>query len=295
MTPSRKAEDQRYPYLYYFWIAIVLGILFAVLDPEATKGTSYLERQLQWFFQVGLALVILIYLQVLLQRIVWFNRLNNWVKLAISGFLGGLIFTPIDVAIDVMLGLDVWPAGNGLSDQLAYLGVEMSSIAPPIMISWIAINIPRIMQLNFSRSALNDENVVNTPSEKLLPTKATTILPPAEEHSNVAEPQIFSQLPSHLGKDIIYLKSELHYLLVVTSQGEKLILFNLRDAIDQLNGIIPGVQTHRSYWVAEAHVTNLIRKNGSTFLKTKGDHLVPVSRRKVSDIKLHFSQILGLQ
>ncbi len=292
MTLQRKAEDQRYPYLYYLWITIVLAILFAFLEPEATQGIPYLQRQIQWLFQVGIALVILINIHVFLQRMVWFNRLNSWVKLTVSGLLGGIIFTPIDVAIDVFLGLDVWPAGNGLTQQLSFLLVEMLSIAPPILLVWVAINTPRVMQLNFSRPDPVKENVKYKAAEESLSTEDRTTLQPAVDINANEEPQIFSQLPAHLGKDVIYLKSELHYLQVVTLLGESLILFNLRDAINQINTITPGVQTHRSYWVAEKRVIDLIRKNGKTFLKTEGEHLVPVSRRNVSNIKLHFSKIL---
>ncbi len=292
MTAQRKTEDQRYPYLYYFWITIFLGVLFAFLEPEATKGIPYLQRQIQWFFQVGLALIILINVHVFLQRMVWFNRLNSWVKLTISGFLGGMIFTPIDVAIDVLLGLDAWPSDNGIEQQFAFLFIEMFSIAPPILLVWVAINTPRVMQLNFSRPAPVKENVKYKVVEESLSTEDRTTLQSVDEINDAGEPQIFSQLPAHLGKDVIYLKSELHYLQVVTLLGEGLILFNLKDAINQINTVIPGVQTHRSYWVADERVIDLIRKNGKTFLKTEGEHLVPVSRRNVSNIKLHFSKIL---
>jgi len=43
-----------------------------------------------------------------------------------------------------------------------------------------------------------------------------------------------SVVSQEIGWDIIYVKSELHYVRVVTSKGERLVLFNLKDAIDDL-------------------------------------------------------------
>jgi DNA-binding LytR/AlgR family response regulator len=87
-----------------------------------------------------------------------------------------------------------------------------------------------------------------------------------------------------LGEDVVYLMSELHYLRVVTTRGSALILYTLRDAILELSHT-DGLQPHRSYWVASAHVRGLHRRGNAWRLELDCGELVPVSRRKQSEIR----------
>lgn len=56
------------------------------------------------------------------------------------------------------------------------------------------------------------------------------------------------RLPAHLGKDLVALKAEDHYVLTCTLAGKALILYRMGDAIDELQQL-RGLRVHRSYWI----------------------------------------------
>ena len=73
------------------------------------------------------------------------------------------------------------------------------------------------------------------------------------------------------------LRSENHYLRVITNKGEELILMRLGDAERELSKA-DGLRTHRSWWVARAGVTSIHRDKGRLALKLKNGDIAPVSR-----------------
>ena len=84
-------------------------------------------------------------------------------------------------------------------------------------------------------------------------------------------------LSDELGSDVIFLKSEDHYVQVRTSAGAALIKMRFADAIAELGGA--GIQVHRSYWVAVHHMRELTKRDRKLMLRLSGDHLVPISAR----------------
>lgn len=91
-------------------------------------------------------------------------------------------------------------------------------------------------------------------------------------------PKFLGRLPEKLkGAELWAVEAEDHYLRLHTSLGQDLILMRLSDAIIELDGI-EGAQTHRSWWVARAAITNAVRGDGRATLTLKGGAEVPVSR-----------------
>lgn len=77
--------------------------------------------------------------------------------------------------------------------------------------------------------------------------------------------------------ELYAISSEDHYLRVYTSLGEELILMRLSDAARELTGA-PGLQVHRSWWVAADAIQDVRKESGRGFLVLKNDTEVPVSR-----------------
>jgi hypothetical protein len=91
-------------------------------------------------------------------------------------------------------------------------------------------------------------------------------------------PKFLSRLPAKLtGAELFAVEAEDHYLRLHTSLGQDLILMRLTDAIEELDGL-EGAQTHRSWWVARAAVTDAERFDGRAMLRLKDGSEVPVSR-----------------
>jgi hypothetical protein len=68
-----------------------------------------------------------------------------------------------------------------------------------------------------------------------------------------------------------------HYVEVLTDRGGALLLLRLGDAIRETTGV-PGVQIHRSHWVALAAVERVVRSDGKVFVELKGGRRLPISR-----------------
>ena len=89
-------------------------------------------------------------------------------------------------------------------------------------------------------------------------------------------PGLLPKLPT-LGGDVIFLKSEDHYVYVCTSTDSALIKMRFADAVAELGD--SGTQVHRSYWVAYHHMLGLTRRDRQLLLRLSGDYEVPISSR----------------
>lgn len=260
---------------YFTAVTLFLALLFTVVGAEGATDRSSILQFAQWLLQVGVPLLILIGVHLMLSSFKTFDRLNPWFKLTASGLIGGLVFSPVALALDFLFGVDPWP-GMDAVDQLSSLVLkEVAGILPPVLLVWLGINAPRVLGLNFGR-------VGDLPTASGGPRAGEEMSPaPAEVDS---ETGFLNQVPAWVGRDIVYLMAELHYLRIVTTRGQRLVLYNLRDAIDELTPD-SGIQTHRSYWASFAHAKRLVKRDGKVFLLMDDGHEVPVSRRQVSRVR----------
>ncbi|WP_417316671.1 LytTR family DNA-binding domain-containing protein [Emcibacter sp.] len=85
------------------------------------------------------------------------------------------------------------------------------------------------------------------------------------------------RLPPALGRDLICIGMEDHYLRVYTEKGEHMLLHRMKDAISELEDY-DGLQVHRSWWVANRSVKNLERDGRKLSLVMSNGLVIPVSR-----------------
>ena len=257
-------------YSYYLWVGFALVLIFAALKPAGTEGTGLLKGAVIWAFQIGLLLPLLISLHMLLQRINRFNELNPWIKLILSGLFGSVLFVPLGLGIVYIFSLDDWTRFNSPNEIRALVGEEFLGVVFPVTLTWVAINAPHILRLSFRDTDIHHP-------------KGSEALESDDRSAPLSE--FCTLIPKEIGTDIVYLKAELHYVRVVTTVGEKLVLYNLKDAIADLGSTLEGVQTHRSYWVASRHLSRMITERGRKYVMTDYGKKLPVSRRKASEVK----------
>ena len=102
---------------------------------------------------------------------------------------------------------------------------------------------------------------------------------PGESGSGGAETpgaSFFRRLPAALGRDVVYLKMNDHYVEVFTTAGHGVVLMRLGDAVAELEGL--GIRVHRSYWVARDHAERLVRRGQRSYIRVTGGRHIPVSR-----------------
>ena len=100
----------------------------------------------------------------------------------------------------------------------------------------------------------------------------------------VGEPRILRRLPGRLGRDLICLQMEDHYVRLHTSEGSALVLMSLGKAMAEVGGL-EGLQVHRSWWVARRSVEAVIEDGRNLRLRLKSGLEAPVSRSHVARLK----------
>ena len=221
----------------------------------------------QWQLQTVLPMALLIASHVLLSNLSWFVGLNAWWALSISGFVGATLFAPLALLIDL------WLESTQSDDLLGELAEEWMSVVPPVAICWLALNAPWVLGFRLEK---HDHPDLARQSEERSPA------PP--DRDNGPEPAGFmAMLPPEIQGRLILLKSELHYLRVVTENGSSLILYNLADAIAQLPAD-SGLSVHRSYWIAFDAVGSLTRRGRQGLLRLCDGSEVPVSRSRLASV-----------
>ncbi|WP_448202796.1 LytTR family DNA-binding domain-containing protein [Azospirillum sp. sgz302134] len=127
---------------------------------------------------------------------------------------------------------------------------------------------------------LRDLGLLSPPSPAPVPEPAPEPAPEAPR-----EPAFLARIPARLGRDLLALEMEDHYVRVHTAEGSDLILMRLRDAIAELSGL-DGLQVHRSHWVAASAVTGVERKpDGKLTLILRNGLRVPVSRSYAAEVR----------
>lgn len=241
-----------------------LGVLFwLVTTPEqTTTGLAFL----QWQAQTLGPMLIILGMHTLLQR----YPMNPWIRLCTSGVIGATLFLP------AALALDAWQEPETRSYGIA-LAAEAGGLLPPVLLSWLSINVPWLLGFQFR------------PLEFELSDSASVVTTDARAPAPIqTPPAFFKLLETAVQSEVVALKSELNYLQVHTLNGQALILYSLRDAIDELAASPTfgcGMQVHRSYWVNVHHIKSFKRHNRQgDIILTDGQRL-PVSRRYVKALE----------
>jgi DNA-binding LytR/AlgR family response regulator len=93
-----------------------------------------------------------------------------------------------------------------------------------------------------------------------------------------------ARLPPHLGRDVLALQMEDHYVRAHTRHGSALILIPLHQAIRELGGV-PGLRIHRSWWVARAAVAGAVQQGRGVRLRLSNGMEAPVARAAVAQVR----------
>lgn len=255
---------------YFLSSSLALIVIFAWMEPVGTAGIGFWMGLVFWSIQISILIPLLITIQHLASHYINLRTPQlAWIQTALSGFGGALIFVPIAYYLDKLLFFPDKGSSQGLIHGLLE---EASGVVVPVTVTWVALNAPWILQLDFSRR----KPEVATPSE----------VPSDEGNSKIEEQptRFIEELRARATGDLISISSELHYLRVITTDTEVMFLYNLRDAIAELPSN-SGIQIHRSHWVARAHVKEIMKRNGNSECVLSNGNKLPVSRRKYSEVK----------
>jgi hypothetical protein len=115
-------------------------------------------------------------------------------------------------------------------------------------------------------------------------TQAPAAPSPAADTTPAPDPPLLARLPARLGRDLLCLQMEDHYVRAHTALGSDLMLMRMRDAVDLLEGL-DGLQVHRSWWVAAKAVERHAAGDRKVTLVLRNGLEVPVARSAVAAVK----------
>ena len=257
-------------------LALILVIaFFAYLGPFGTGvRMSPAELVVYWTLAMsvnwGIALVIIPFSVEILEQ----AGRTGWIGVVIGALIAAVPGTGVVFALEWWL--------DGPLDSVVFLVYLYSCVALVFLV------------LGFLAHQLIEKPLREERGGEVGATGAIASLPPPERalpppphpdraraagvpvESEEAAP-FLSRLPAHLGRDLLHLHMQDHYVEVYTGKGSTLVLLRFRDALREVDGI-DGMQVHRSHWVAGAAVARMVRRGGRIFLKLTNGAEVPVSR-----------------
>ena len=264
-------------------VGIALILLFTIVQPAASDGLSFLERLFFWTAQVSVSLFGIFIASMFIRQLAAIN-LPNILLIVITGILASIVVSPGFFMIEeIFVNLDRAP--DGMLDELATKGwlaallVESIEVMPTLTITWFLVNIPILLNSTFVKD--------NTPSDEA----ANKSDKPAEiihigEQQDTAKNQFLSKLPENIGKDLMYISSDLHYLNVTTTSGNVLILGSINKVSEIFDD--EGFLVHRSHWVSKKHVLRVVTGSNSAQCVMRNHKSIPVSRSKKKLLKAYF-------
>ena len=270
----------------------VLVLLFVLMKPEATAGFSFSERLLFWGTHVGLGLVSILAASHLVRPRAM-SRLPAWAAVLIAGLAGAAILAPVYLLLESMVPAhlvaepDDWLDAFAAKGPLQSILAEFIEVTPMFLTAWFAVNLP----LMLGKPDFGDGPPAGPPGPDNQTRSAD-----AADTCNDAASNLLARLPRALGRDIVLISSDMHYLHVHTTRGKCMLLGALRDAAREL-GEGTGMLVHRSHWVAHQHVQRLVRSGTTWHCQMSNGVRIPVSRRnrtRVAEWYGHSGNVVSL-
>jgi hypothetical protein len=279
----------------FLWAAgLGLVTLFTLLDPGPSRSLGLLERLLFWLYHVGGLILVMQSSQSFLSRISPSRHLNPWIQIVIAGLIGAAIFAPIGAWLDGFFGLS--EVKEDVNQPWPYqVFDDFTAIAPAAVFCWVGLNAARNLRL----PAPNEASPRPPPAPQELNEASDPapvpldVQPPGQAlGTDEAGPPFWSRVPRALGRDLVALTAELHYLRVETANGNALILYPFGQAVAELAASMSdGSQIHRSHWVAHSHVATIQRDRGRVFCLLNSGTRLPVGRRRQAAILARLSSV----
>ena len=197
----------------------------------------------------------------------------NWLFGLVLGAAAGLTFERRGVlawAVAVVVGSAAAAVpGTAVVWLLvaAYMDHRMTGIAEIVSLY------SQVIAIHLVLNALVTWLIYGKSREGGAPGEAASARPSAE---TPAAP-FLDRVPERLGRNLLHLHMQDHYVEVHTDEGSDLLLLRFRDALREVEGI-DGAQVHRSHWVARNAVAGVVRRDGRIALRLVNGNEVPVSR-----------------
>lgn len=247
--PSISFRTWTSPLFTSFYGAIALGMFLGFSGPFGSfRSLAHPERYAFWFGCVATGYGLAVAALQLLRPTAMFARLPKVAAIVVVGLISALpMMFVVAWALEVVL-----PGRSTPPERLVSL--YFSVVAVQLVIAGIAV------------------------------WPFLTPAGPAPLADDLNTDRFFERVPDRLGRELLALEAQDHYLLVHTRQGSALIYMPLSEAMQILPPQL-GFQAHRRWWVARKEVARLRRDGHQTLLELTGGLTVPVGRTYLAAVR----------
>jgi len=134
---------------YFFFSSLALVVIFAWMEPAGAAGIGFGQGLVFWTIQISILIPLLILVQQSASRYAPRKVSRTpWTQTTLSGVVAALLFVPIAYFLDILFSIPEDEASTGI---VAGLLDEASGVVVPVTVTWIALNAPWILQLDFSK------------------------------------------------------------------------------------------------------------------------------------------------
>jgi hypothetical protein len=281
--------------VWVWWIAVscVLALLLMRTDSDVALGLPPVAAFLVWFVQVALGLGVAIAATWWLGGFRAIAARPPLFQLLVGGLIGSLVFAPLSLGLEAVFPSPGEDPADGWLDALEQSGgvfalvAEWLQLAPAYLTSWAILNVPPTFAAVGARDAVADAPPASAaPEQDTLPDAAS--LPEAAPDAALETPPIpskplLARIPAAIGTDLVFARSDLHYLQLRTTLGSTTLLGTIAEIEAEMGD--HGLRVHRSFWVALSHVRRVRRSASGWYCLMSDQTKVPISRRRLSVVK----------
>jgi LytTr DNA-binding domain len=259
-----------------FCFSLIAGLVVGFLGPFGTfEKLPILWRLAFWVSAIVGGYLFHLPLYWLGRFIVESNGWSIWIGIIGSAFVAAL---PTTVLVN---GIAVSLLNTATTDSIGTLYPMVAAISLPLQFIGHLTAFKRPVEL-----AKPDNEDLQAPSQisTTIQSVVQPLKPPIEPATILPVPPFFARVPGRLGKDLLCLQMEDHYVRAFTAVGSEMILMRMVDASRELEGY-DGLLVHRSFWVARSAVAGWMRDGKNLTLRLSNNKKIPVARDRQAGVK----------
>jgi hypothetical protein len=216
-----------------------------------------------------------------------FRTLDLMAPLPRLAYWAAVVFGTYVIGTSVVACLHVW-TGFARLGVLARVAVGSLALGAAVAVALIALDVVLGMAQGLTWAALAEQLGIATVISAVVLGLREVALSGAPAAAAVTSaprvPAILDRLPLNRRGALLALSAEDHYVRVITGAGETLVLLRLADAMRE-TGDLPGLQVHRSHWVARNAVSAVRRSGDGAVLTLASGREIPASRRFIPALR----------
>ncbi|GAA0776532.1 LytTR family transcriptional regulator [Roseibium denhamense] len=103
-------------------------------------------------------------------------------------------------------------------------------------------------------------------------------------------PKLLKRLAPDLQGQLLRVEAQEHYVRLVTEDGNSMVLYRFGDILHELADI-PGMQVHRSHWIADICVGRVYRQGHNLRISARDGETIPVSRKFSAQVQRRYETL----